>query len=100
MTEFYGCRTLGEVVARQARARPEAVAMIFEDQVTRYAELDAHANQVANTLAAMGLGPQDRVAYLGKNSDLFSSRPCRATRAARCCAGNCANPIGKATSAA
>ncbi|MBN9561328.1 MAG: long-chain-fatty-acid--CoA ligase [Alphaproteobacteria bacterium] len=71
MSEFYGCRTLGEVLTRQARARPEAVAMIFEERVTRYGELEARAHQVANALAAMGLGPRDRVAYLGKNSDLF-----------------------------
>src|SRR5207245_8216619 len=40
-------------------------------RVTRYAELDRHATQIANGLAGFGVRPQDRIGYLGKNSDLY-----------------------------
>ena len=71
MTEFYGCRTIRELIPRQARARPDAVALIHRERSIIYRELNAHANQVANGLIAMGLRPGDRIAYLGKNSDLY-----------------------------
>ncbi len=62
-------KTFGDALAAHAAARPGAVALRFEDRVTSYADFDAHANQVANALLAMGLKPGDRIAYLGKNSD-------------------------------
>lgn len=71
MAEFDGCRTVRELLPRQARARSDAIAMIHCGRSTTYGELDARAKQIANGLIAMGLRPGDRIGYLGKNSDLY-----------------------------
>jgi acyl-CoA synthetase (AMP-forming)/AMP-acid ligase II len=49
----------------------ERTAFVFEGRTTTYAAFDRHVNQVANGLIALGVGPGDRVAYLGKNSDVY-----------------------------
>lgn len=54
---------------RHAETRPEAVALIFEDeagQVTRYRfrDIRAQSNRLANALGAHGLAPGDRVGIL------------------------------------
>ena len=61
--------TFGAALAEHARAQPNQVAIRYEGRVIDYATFDAHANQVANALLALGLRKGDRVAYLGKNSD-------------------------------
>jgi fatty-acyl-CoA synthase len=71
MTEFHGCRTVRELIPRQAYARPDAIALIHRERTTTYGELDARAKQVANGLLAIGVRPGDRIAYLGKNSDRY-----------------------------
>jgi len=43
----------------------------FEDRQTTFAEFDRHTNQIANGMIALGVKPHERVAYLGKNSDIF-----------------------------
>ncbi len=47
---------------RQARLRPDAVAVSCADERTTYAELDRAANRLARTLRAHGTGPQAPVA--------------------------------------
>ena len=63
--------TLADVIRIQAKTRGDSTALVFEGRETNYAELDRRANQVANGLVALGVKPDERVAYLGKNSDLF-----------------------------
>jgi acyl-CoA synthetase (AMP-forming)/AMP-acid ligase II len=63
--------TLGDVARVQARRQPDAVALSFEGRETTFAEFDAHTNRVAQGLIAAGASPQDRIAYLGKNSDVY-----------------------------
>ncbi|MDZ4813392.1 MAG: amino acid adenylation domain-containing protein, partial [Pseudomonadota bacterium] len=46
----------------QVRRHPDAIALVFEDQVLSYAELNQRANQVAHRLLALGVKPDDRVA--------------------------------------
>ncbi|UNO39193.1 amino acid adenylation domain-containing protein [Streptomyces sp. MST-110588] len=55
---------LHETVARTARARPGAPALIADRQVTTYAELDATADAWAADLAARGVRPGDFVPVL------------------------------------
>jgi acyl-CoA synthetase (AMP-forming)/AMP-acid ligase II len=63
--------TLAEVLRRQAARRPDAVALIHEDRMTCYADLDRRASRIANGLADLGIRRQDRIGYLGRNSDLY-----------------------------
>ncbi|WP_412738617.1 amino acid adenylation domain-containing protein [Krasilnikovia sp. MM14-A1259] len=50
---------------------PEATAVVFEDQVLTYGELDAAANRWAHRLIARGIGPESIVALaLPRSADL------------------------------
>lgn len=69
--DFAMMPTLGDVARYHARERPEAIALSFEGRDTSFAQLDRNASRTAQALLAEGLGPGDRVAYVGKNSDLY-----------------------------
>ena len=62
---------LADVVRRQAAARADDVAYIFEGRDTTFAAFDRHTSQIANGLAALGVTPGERIAHLGKNSDIY-----------------------------
>ncbi|NTJ35842.1 amino acid adenylation domain-containing protein, partial [Agrobacterium rhizogenes] len=51
-------KCLHELFEEQARARPDAVAVVFEDQQLTYGELDRRSNQLAHHLQALGAGPE------------------------------------------
>ncbi|MEE4349618.1 MAG: fatty acid--CoA ligase [Pacificimonas sp.] len=63
--------TLADVTRFHAKYRPDHLAARFEGRETTYGELDERTSQIANALAAEGLKPGDRAAYLGKNSDEY-----------------------------
>jgi long-chain acyl-CoA synthetase len=63
--------TLADIPRYHGRTRPGAPATFFEGRHTTYAELDAASSRVARALIAAGLKPGDRIAHLGKNSDLY-----------------------------
>ena len=50
-----------DVVRHHAQVRPEAVALVFQDESITYAELDALSSRCANALIAAGVRPGDRV---------------------------------------
>ncbi|WP_375803610.1 amino acid adenylation domain-containing protein, partial [Streptomyces sp. A012304] len=54
--------TLPELFRRQVRATPDTPAVVFEDTVLTYAELNTRANRLAHALTARGIGPEDVVA--------------------------------------
>jgi len=58
-------------VRAQGKARADAVVFDFEGRQTSFGQLDAHTNQIANGLIALGVKPHEHIAYLGKNSDIF-----------------------------
>jgi amino acid adenylation domain-containing protein len=60
--------TLPALFAAQARRTPEAAAVMFEDRVLTYAELDAHANRLAHHLRSRGVGPETIVGLLVERS--------------------------------
>lgn len=62
---------LADIPRHQAKIRGEATAIWFEDTETSFSQLDIRSNQIANGLIAEGVKPQDRVAYLGKNMDVY-----------------------------
>ncbi|MGV3769671.1 MAG: AMP-binding protein, partial [Sphingobium phenoxybenzoativorans] len=66
-----GKPVLAEMIRSHADERPDATALIFEGRESSYAQLDVHASRVANALIGAGVRPGDRVAFLGKNSDLY-----------------------------
>ncbi len=71
MAEFENIAILADVTRAQAKARPDKPALVFGDRQTTYGELDRAASRVANGLGSEGLGPQTRIAQIGKNSDVF-----------------------------
>ncbi|MDX2694240.1 non-ribosomal peptide synthetase [Streptomyces ipomoeae] len=58
--------------AEQVRLRPDAVALVFEDEELTYAELDERANRLAHALIARGAGPERIVALaLPRSAELI-----------------------------
>ena len=62
---------LADIPRHQAKLRGEAIAMWFEGRETTFSQLESRSNQVANGLIAAGVTPGDRVAFLGKNMDVY-----------------------------
>ena len=59
--------SIAGIVRTHGRERPEAPAIHYEGDDITFGELDARSNQLANALAAVGVGEGDRVAFLDKN---------------------------------
>src|SRR5438309_8737117 len=62
---------LADMVRERAKTRGDATAYEFEGRVTSFAEFDVKTNRVANALIALGVKKGERIAYLGKNSDIY-----------------------------
>src|ERR1700760_4367936 len=62
---------LADMIRVRAASRGDATAFEFEGRRTSFAELDTKTNRVANALIALGVKPRERIAYLGKNSDIY-----------------------------
>jgi len=62
---------LADIARHQGKKYGDGTAIWFEGRETSYTELDRRTNQVANGLIAAGVKPGDRVAYLGKNLDVY-----------------------------
>jgi acyl-CoA synthetase (AMP-forming)/AMP-acid ligase II len=78
---------LADIPRHQSQLRGNQTAIWFEGSEITYGALDVRSNKVANGLIALGVLPNDRIAYLGKNTDLyweilFGANKCRATMAA------------------
>ena len=71
MIVFDGVESVADIPRVQAQIRPQETAMWFEGQETSFAEIDTRSNQVANALIAANVQPGDRIAYLGKNMDVY-----------------------------
>src|SRR6201746_2692595 len=71
MSEIEAAANLADVVRAHGKTPGNAIAFEFEGRRTSYAEFDLHTNRVANAITALGIKPGERIAYLGKNSDIF-----------------------------
>jgi acyl-CoA synthetase (AMP-forming)/AMP-acid ligase II len=69
-TERMQC--IADCVRYHAERQPDRVATIYEDREQTYADLDRASSKVANGLISLGVTPQTRVSYLGKNCDLHT----------------------------
>jgi long-chain acyl-CoA synthetase len=63
--------TVADIVRAHAAAAPDRPMLTYEDRVWTYGDMDRRSNQVAQALAAAGVGPGDRVAFLDKNTPEF-----------------------------
>ncbi|HEX8305388.1 MAG TPA: amino acid adenylation domain-containing protein [Jatrophihabitans sp.] len=66
--DFDSAATIHGLFARQARATPDAPALLSSAGVLSYAALDARSNQLAHTLREHGVGPDVVVALLAERS--------------------------------
>ena len=64
-------KTMVEIFRWRVNKSGNNVAHKFEEKETTFNELDSFSNKVAQGLIKEGCKPDSRVAYLGKNSDLF-----------------------------
>ncbi len=71
MVELEGVACVADVARTQALRRGGKTALVFEGRDRTFAEVDAMASRVANALIASSIRTQERIAYLGKNSDHF-----------------------------
>lgn len=62
---------LGQFIGRMAGAKGDLPALQLGDRITSFAELDRISSRAAAALIASGCAIQDRIAYLGKNSDRY-----------------------------
>ena len=63
-----------DLIARQARLRPDAPALTLGDQTLTYVQLDARANQIAHALLARGIELEDIVAiHLPRGPELLAA---------------------------
>jgi acyl-CoA synthetase (AMP-forming)/AMP-acid ligase II len=63
--------TFDGFLSHWAEDRPGALALREEDRSFSYADLDDRTARVASALLATGLKKGDRIAWIGKNSDLY-----------------------------
>lgn len=65
-------QTLANTIGDLARSRPDGVALVGPDGITRtWADLHDRAAQVANALLSEGIGHGDRVGHLDRNDPTF-----------------------------
>src|SRR5260370_9388045 len=62
---------LADMVRARANSRGDATAFELEGRQTSFAEFDILTNRIANALITLGITPGERIAYLGKNSDIY-----------------------------
>ncbi len=63
--------SLADLVRVYGRERPDRAALIFEDRTWSYAVLDAASNRIAQALLDLGVGPEECVAILDKNTPVY-----------------------------
>ena len=68
MTEY---ASIAAIIQRQAAAAPDAIAICGDGRSLTFGELDTRSSQLAQALAALGVGRGDRVAYLDQNATEF-----------------------------
>lgn len=60
--------TFGDIIAEHSRSFPGRVALVDGDYRLTWTELDERVNRLASALRGAGVGPGDRILWLGQNS--------------------------------
>ena len=68
MTDLLHNLTLGDVLREHSRGRPQRLAAVDGEVRLTYPALDARVSRLVRALAAVGVGPGDRVLWLGQDS--------------------------------
>ena len=63
--------SLADLVRVYGRERPDKAALIYEDRIWSYAALDAASNRIAQALLDLGVGAEECVAILDKNTPIY-----------------------------
>ncbi|WP_225206385.1 fatty acid--CoA ligase [Novosphingobium huizhouense] len=71
MRETADFLTFDEHFRHWAKDRPDAVAMEQGDRLTTYGELEVISRRIAGFLESKGVKKGDRIAWIGKNDDLY-----------------------------
>jgi acyl-CoA synthetase (AMP-forming)/AMP-acid ligase II len=71
MIDLDGVECLADVARVQARRRGAETALVFEGRTTSFLSLDERASRIASQLLRAGFAPQERIACLAKNCDVF-----------------------------
>ncbi|MEQ1962572.1 amino acid adenylation domain-containing protein [Xenorhabdus khoisanae] len=61
-------KLIHQLFEQQAESMPDAIALVYQDTQLSYAELNQRANQLAHSLIAFGIHPDDRVALCVERS--------------------------------
>ncbi|MGC2876065.1 amino acid adenylation domain-containing protein [Bacillus velezensis] len=65
--------TISRLFERQAKETPDARAVVYDEQILTYRELNERANRIAAALRSNGVGPESVVALLtGRTTELTS----------------------------
>ena len=60
--------TVGDIISEHRRSYPAGLALADGDRHLTWPELDERVNRLANALHRAGVGPGDRILWLGQNS--------------------------------
>lgn len=71
MRETAGFETFDAFFRHWAEQKPDAVAQEQDGRITTYADLDVFSRRFAAFLAGQGVEKGDRIAWIGKNCDLY-----------------------------
>ncbi|HEX7333375.1 MAG TPA: amino acid adenylation domain-containing protein [Pyrinomonadaceae bacterium] len=69
--EYESRTSITALIERGASLRPDAVALVYENEQLTYSQLNAISNQIARHLQSLGIGPETRVGLLLERSPLF-----------------------------
>jgi amino acid adenylation domain-containing protein len=69
--EFPGNVCIHELFERQVELTPNAPALVFDKQTLTYSELNSRANQLAQHLRKLGVGPEELVAICMERTPLM-----------------------------
>src|SRR5580765_415198 len=66
-----GLSSLVDIIRTHGAARPDRPALQYEGRTITFGELDERSSRVANALRALGVGAQERIAFVEKNGPEF-----------------------------